>query len=52
MHLPEPAALVLVDLQRAMDDPSWGVRNTTPMPSAAERVCWRPGAALAVRCFM
>ncbi len=27
MRIPESAALVLVDLQRAIDDPSWGVRN-------------------------
>lgn len=27
MRVPLSAALVLVDLQRAIDDPSWGVRN-------------------------
>ena len=27
MRIPESAALVLVDLQRAIDHPSWGVRN-------------------------
>jgi nicotinamidase-related amidase len=43
MRIAESAALVLVDLQRAIDDPSWGVRNHPDAESRGARLvaAWR-----------
>ena len=43
MRIPESAALVLVDLQRAIDDPSWGVRNHPEAEARGARLleAWR-----------
>lgn len=43
MRIAESAALVLVDLQRAIDDPSWGVRNHPDAEARGARLlaAWR-----------
>lgn len=46
MQLPRTAALLIIDLQRAIDHPSWGRRNN---PDAEGRLAdllaaWRPDA--------
>jgi nicotinamidase-related amidase len=35
IHLPSTAALLLIDLQQAVDDPSWGPRNNSEAESVA-----------------